>query len=134
MSPDEDSTGLSWEQVDARLRELLELDEPDQARHLEALRVTEPALARRLARLLDSAERVAPLDSNELLAGVAQGTFAQLASGREGQRFGDWRLQRLLGSGGMADVHLAVRPIEQGEQRAAIKLVHVPGATWSAEG
>ena len=133
MSPDEDSTGLSWEQVDARLRELLELDEPDQARHLEALRVTEPALARRLARLLDSAERVAPLDSNELLAGVAQGTFAQLASGREGQRFGDWRLQRLLGSGGMADVHLAVRPIEQGEQRAAIKLVHVPGATWSAE-
>ena len=124
---------LTWEQVDARLRELLELDPDERERHLETLGQSEPALARRLSGLLDASGRIAALDSNEVLAELAQTTVAHLACRRVGERFGEWELQQLLGSGGMADVYLAQRPIAEGVQKAAIKLVHVPGAGWSTE-
>jgi predicted Ser/Thr protein kinase len=127
------STDLSWQRIDACLRELLELEAPEQARHLESLHQSEPELAQRLQRLLGVSGRIAGLDSNEVLAGVAQAGFAELTGSREGQRFGEWELQQRIGSGGMADVYLAVRPIENGVQQAAIKLVHVPGAGWSTE-
>ncbi len=128
-----DAVVLTWEQVDARLRELLDLDPDERARHLERLGQAEPVLARRLAGLLDASERIAALDSTEVLAELAQNTVAHLASKRIGRRFGEWELVDLLGSGGMADVYLAQRPIAGGYQKAAIKLVHAPGAGWSTE-
>src|SRR5690606_39903471 len=72
--------GLSWERVDARLRELLELEPEAQQQHLDGLRETEPGLARRLARLLDASSRVSALNTNEVLAEVAHTTFTHLAS------------------------------------------------------
>jgi predicted Ser/Thr protein kinase len=134
MPSDTPASGdLSWERIDAHLRELLELDAPEQARHLESLHRSDPELARRLARLLDVSGRVAGLEPSQVLAGVAQAGFAGFAGSRVGQRFGEWELQQRIGSGGMADVYLAARPIEHGVQQAAVKLVHTAGAGWSAE-
>jgi tetratricopeptide (TPR) repeat protein len=123
----------TWEQLDARLRELLELEPEAREQHLAALHLSSPALARRLARLLDASGRAAGLESQDILAGFARDTLDHVATRRVGQHFGAWELQELLGSGGMADVYLAARPIDTGVQRAAIKLVHLSGAGWSAE-
>ena len=129
--PDHESLG--WERVDAHLQALLELEPDARREHLLSLSDAEPALARRLERLLEASARVAPLDSNELLCEAAHATFAQLARRRVGERFGEWELLQLLGSGGMADVYLAQRAIADGVQQAAVKLVHAPGAGWSTE-
>jgi serine/threonine-protein kinase len=43
--------------------------------------------------------------------------------GLEGQRLGPYRIERLIGSGGMGDVYLAERADDEYQQRVAIKLV-----------
>jgi serine/threonine protein kinase len=124
---------LSWERVDRALRELLDLEADEQALHLDALRRAEPAMATRLERLLQASGQAPAFDSAEFIAGVAQTALREVSRHRSGQHFGAWELRELLGSGGMADVYLATRAIDDDLQSAAIKLVHVPGAGWSTE-
>jgi serine/threonine protein kinase len=124
---------LPWERVDRALQDLLEREPEDQLAHLEALRHADPRLAARLERLLQVSAQAPAFDSAEFIAGVAQTALREVSRHRSGQRFGAWELRELIGSGGMADVYLAVRSIDDDTQVAAIKLVHVPGTGWSTE-
>jgi eukaryotic-like serine/threonine-protein kinase len=46
------------------------------------------------------------------------------ATGRVGNRVGAWRIERLIGQGGMGTVYEAVRADAQFEKRAAVKFLH----------
>jgi serine/threonine-protein kinase len=70
-----------------------------------------------------------------LAADAASGNFLEAAIGRaagetlgqstDGREFGDWRVVRLLGEGGMGAVYLAERRKEDFEQTAAVKVLRL---------
>jgi tetratricopeptide (TPR) repeat protein/tRNA A-37 threonylcarbamoyl transferase component Bud32 len=109
-----------WEEL---FDELSELPPPDRARRLAALEAEDPALAARLARLLEAdgattdflgRPAVELLDAEE---GEAEPSLPA------GTRVGSWLLLGLLGRGGMGEVYLAERDEGTFLQRAALKLI-----------
>ena len=64
-----------------------------------------------------------PLDAGDLAHALRE-TASGGATAREGDRVGVYRLDRLLGRGGMGSVYLAERDDGQFEQSVAVKLLH----------
>jgi len=108
-----------WQRVRALFKRCIVLDDPARARLLEDVRNEDEGLFRELRDLLEldarDDESMEPPDPESL-----DETLATQAVGRE---IGPWRLEAVLGSGGMSTVYLASRMDAQFEQYAALKLV-----------
>jgi len=118
---------LAWEKLFDELAEL-----PPAVRHhrLAELEKESPALAARLARLLEADEETEDFlarPAAELLGGdPGREERAAEPSLPAGTRIGSWLLLGLLGRGGMGEVYLAERDEGTFTQRAALKLIR-PG-------
>jgi eukaryotic-like serine/threonine-protein kinase len=115
--------------ADTILKQLLELPESRRAEFLDQSCGNDSALQALVERLLawaltDDDVRLKPGGGLEAL-GVSTSDFApRAAAGLEaGDRVGAFRVERLLGRGGMATVYLARRDDGQFEQRVALKVL-----------
>ncbi|UXI65861.1 serine/threonine protein kinase [Tahibacter amnicola] len=111
-----------WAKLDQLLSHAIDLEESDRVVWLRDLRRDDPVVAARIERLLALADTGSVLDvlmSQPML----EGALAQFTDVSSGTRFGSWVIQRHLGVGGMAEVYLARRGLEEGEQFAALKLI-----------
>lgn len=106
--------------LDAVLDELLELDAETRTRRLTLLAAQEPALAQRVARIL-AAEDSPRLE--QALGRLADDLIEDRTGLAPGTRLGPWRVERLLGSGGMGRVYLGERSDGAFQMRVAIKVL-----------
>ena len=107
-----------WQRLSPLLDALLELAPEQRSEHLAALRREDPALADELAGLL-----AMEADDEDFLSEPV----VELPSGaRPGARIGPYRLDRLIGEGGMGQVWLAARADGLYERKVALKLLR-PG-------
>ncbi len=107
-----------WEEL---FDEIVDLPAPDRARRLAEIEAADPALAGRLARLLE-----ADGETTDFLARPAAEVLGASGDGSclpAGTRVGSWLLLALLGRGGMGEVYLAERDEGTFVQRAALKLI-----------
>ena len=107
-----------WLRLSPLLDALLDLPPSGRAEELERLRASEPALAAELEELL-AVEDTDPTFLHDPLPGTRPAS-------REGTRLGPYRLERLLGEGGMGQVWLAERADGLYQRQLALKLLR-PG-------
>ena len=107
-----------WKRLSPLLDALLELDEATRARNLASLREEDPELGKELTELL------ALQDTREDF--LEEPLVAPLPGPRPGTLAGPYRLERLLGEGGMGQVWLAGRADGLYQRRVALKLLR-PG-------
>src|SRR5690606_6367140 len=107
-----------WQKLSPLLDALLELDLPARERSLALLREEDPKLAEDLAGLL----ALEP-EGDDFLS---EPLIAPLPGARPGVLVGPYRLERLLGEGGMGQVWLASRADGLYQRRVALKLLR-PG-------
>lgn len=114
-----------WERIDHLFTACLDLPPPEREALLGRECATEPALRQRVEALLGASHRedvllarrdallggLFPLDDD---AGLAPGT-----------RLGDFRIERLIGEGGMARVYLAEQQHADWQRKVAIKVLKV---------
>ncbi|MBS0199286.1 MAG: protein kinase [Proteobacteria bacterium] len=107
-----------WQRISAELDALLELDPGARTQRLDALRDEDPAFADEIERLLTHEEtRDHRIDTPLVTAPPGP---------REGERIGPYRLDALLGEGGMGQVWQAERADGMYARRVALKLLR-PG-------
>lgn len=107
-----------WQRLSPLLDALLELPADARAEHLAVLRCEDPHLA-------DDLERLMALDAGD--AAFLDTPALQLPLGViSGARLGPYRLERVLGEGGMGQVWLAARADGLYERKVALKLLR-PG-------
>ena len=118
------TTDAQWQRLDRHLDELLELEATAREARLAEIGLTDPVLARKLARMIANVASTDPLEDmgSSMLFQEAVASLEGLAPG---DQLGGWTLQRRCGSGGMADVFEASRVIGDAVQRAAIKVMAV---------
>jgi eukaryotic-like serine/threonine-protein kinase len=107
-----------WQRLSPLLDALVEMDEAARARRLAELRDDDPGLADELAALLALEEGHEDF--------LAEPVVSQLPMARPDAMVGPYRLERLLGEGGMGQVWLASRADGLYEKRVALKLLR-PG-------
>ena len=107
-----------WLRLSPLLDALLDLPPAGRTEELERLRASEPALAAELEALL-AVEDTDPTFLHDPLPGTRPAS-------REGTRLGPYRLERLLGEGGMGQVWLAERADGLYQRQLALKLLR-PG-------
>ena len=107
-----------WKRLSPLLDAMLELDAATRARNLASLCEEDPALGNELAALLAL--------ENERDDFLAEPLVAPLPGARPGSLAGPYRLERLLGEGGMGQVWLAGRADGLYQRRVALKLLR-PG-------
>ena len=107
-----------WHRLSPLLDALLELPDEQRSEHLASLRREDAALADELQALIE-------MEDSE--AGFLAQPVVELPNGaRPGARIGPYRLDRLIGEGGMGQVWLAMRADGLYERRVALKLLR-PG-------
>ena len=114
-----------WRRLTELFDRAVELDITARREWLERECAGDPALRRELEKLL--AADVEPSLMDALDQAHARAAEALLAGERgetpTGQRIGVWRIERLLGHGGMGRVYLAARDDGEFEQHVALKLL-----------
>ncbi len=109
-----------------RLRELFHdvVEEPaaERERRIAGLETTDPDLARELRSLLE-ADAAAGEFVAVGIAGHEQALGDEVGASLVGRRLGPYRLERLLGRGGMGVVYLGRRVDQSFEQQVAVKLL-----------
>ena len=134
-----DGNETRWQEVDRLFEAALELQENERPSFLDR-ECTDPLVRARVERLLTSeAASRGTLEPSTMQAAFMDMLVEDLASGgappkteipdRVGKRVGAYRLEELVGQGGMSTVYAAQR-VEGGfEQRAAIKLIRTDANT-----
>ncbi|MCP3959118.1 MAG: serine/threonine protein kinase, partial [bacterium] len=112
-----------WQRAEEILLEVLEAPEADRRQALDRACAGHAELRREVSSLLEAA-----LGADDFIdAPVFSLRSPDPASGGadrlEGSRIGPYRVERLLGRGGMGAVYLAVRADDEFEQRVALKLL-----------
>jgi serine/threonine-protein kinase len=107
-----------WQRLSPLLDAMFELDAATRARSLQLLREEDPQLGADLAELMALEE-----ERDDFLS---QPLVAPLPGARPGTLAGPYRLERLLGEGGMGQVWLAARADGLYQRRVALKLLR-PG-------
>ncbi len=112
-----------WQELSARLDELLALDATEQLHFLAVLEQSNPALSQRLRQLL--ASRPA-MESAGFLSDTSalEASQAQTESALIGAAIGPWTVEAEIGRGGMGSVWRARRSDGRFEGLAAIKFLH----------
>jgi serine/threonine protein kinase len=111
-----------WQQVQALLAEMLEHDSGERAALL-ARHAAADDIKARVQQLLAALEQSPDyLEARSSAPSPGAPASASLASGTQ---IGAWRVDRLLGRGGMGEVYLAARTDGAFEQRVAIKLIGI---------
>ena len=109
----------NWTVLGPQLDELLSLSEPDQVRWLSDLARRDAANASQLRSLLGARDAASRAD---FLGGVLAPEVIP-AQAQAGDQLGAWRLDAVLGEGGMGTVWLAQRTDGRFDGQAAIKLL-----------
>ena len=109
----------NWTVLGPQLDELLSLSEPDQVRWLAELAQRDAANASQLRSLLGARDAASRAD---FLGGVLAPEVIP-AQAQAGDQLGAWRLDAVLGEGGMGTVWLAQRTDGRFDGQAAIKLL-----------
>ncbi|HET7469474.1 MAG TPA: serine/threonine-protein kinase [Gemmatimonadales bacterium] len=114
------------QRIDAVFDALLDLPPDEQMGYLHRAAGDDPELHEEVLRLLHAHRRAEGfLDApSPPLARALLEAPGPLATGQVPDRIGPWRIQRLIGEGGMGAVFLGERADGQFEQRAAIKVLH----------
>ncbi len=116
-------TAERWRRIEELFHEALELPADQRDAWLDA-HCEDDGLRQEVLRMLAQDER----GETNLRASIAEAaeSAVELAGAVEpGTRIGAYRVERLLGRGGMGSVHLATRADDQYEKRVAIKLLRV---------
>lgn len=121
----------TWERMEDLFFAALERPEEERASFLQSA-CADPGQRMEVAELLaaHASATGAPLAIERILRQEPEPSQSPVLAGREGMRVGIWRLERLLGSGGMGEVWSALRTGSDFEQRVAVKLIR---PVWSAE-
>jgi serine/threonine-protein kinase len=117
----------TWERIEALFFDALERPAADRAAFLDVACAEAPALRQEVDAMLAAHDDEAGMRLERVFLGERRG--ADDTAGEPGARFGAWRLERLLGRGGMGEVWLARRADGTYEMSAAVKVVR-PG--WRA--
>jgi serine/threonine-protein kinase len=112
-----------WPRVSDLFERALLLDAAERGAWLDAECAGDAALRASVQRLLDADERAA-----DFLEKPLPGELVDAADDARTRRFGAYRASRLIGSGGMGEVWLAVRSDGEFEQQVAIKRLLCPTA------
>ncbi len=121
-----------WTRVEELFDAACDMAEGERAKWLEA-HCSDPFLREQVITLLAFAG-----DEGRQIAAVVSGAAERLATEKNpdarllGRRLGAYRIDSIIGSGGMGAVYLAVRDDEQYLQQVAIKLVHVASVGHAA--
>lgn len=107
-----------WQRLSPLLDELFELEPQARQRRLAELRVGDPVLAAELLALIALEEERGDF--------LAEPLVSPLAGAHPGSEIGPYRLERMLGEGGMGQVWMAARADGLYERRVALKLLR-PG-------
>jgi serine/threonine-protein kinase len=109
-----------WQRLSPLLDTLFELDVDERVERLRALREADPALA-------DEVESLMALEQDRADF-MAEPLVAPMLGARAGGEIGPYRLESMLGEGGMGQVWLAARADGLYQRRVALKLLR-PGLT-----
>ncbi len=109
-----------WSKLSPLMDELLDMDDEQRARRIEALRAQDPIAADALHELLGHAKA---LEGEDFLAGDASALACGASLG--GQRIGAYTLERVVGEGGMGTVWLARRSDGRFDGAVAVKILNL---------
>ena len=115
---------MSWERLETAFADLLDQPPGQRRAWLEAHYAEEPELRAELAALLAGHESDSRLPTEPL---IRRDAAERIDARWLGQTIGVWRIERLLGRGGMGAVYLARRADGQFEQSVAVKLADTFG-------
>ena len=114
----------TWDRIEALFFDALERPAAERPAFLDVACADDPALRHEVEAMLAAHDDDAGLRLERVFLGESRG-----AAGEAGARFGAWRLEQLLGRGGMGEVWLAQRADGAYEMNAAVKVVR---AGWRA--
>jgi Tol biopolymer transport system component/serine/threonine protein kinase len=112
-----------WQRIEALLDSALDLPTGDRMAYLERACGADAALFREVSAILEAGQRSDPvLDASAARLGAPL-LPNDIAPAAPPERVGAYRIQRLIGEGGMGSVYLARRDDGQFDQQVALKLV-----------